>query len=431
MVSIKIHRGTKQIGGTITEIYTENTHIFIDFGSELNVDYKESTDAAMSKMIKTAECDAVLFSHYHGDHVGLMKEVPEKDVRGREIKLGMGRVARNVLINIHKTLSKSEKDDAIEHGKMLDLLNEDSKWIDFENKKVLLIGDFSITTVRVDHSAFDAYMFIIEAEGKTIVHTGDFRTHGRLGKKLFSSVEEAMAGKEADILIIEGTMMSRLDEEVLSEMELETKVYDELSKPENKWAFLVCSSTNMESLASFCSAARKLGRPFLVNRYVHAQIDEYRRTAGKEDWNFKFKKAYKFERMNRYIPKLNGTQPEFMDENGFLMLVGTSDAYKERMNYYKDHDPLLIYSMWDGYINEEEHPDTYDPQYGNLYKSWRHKKLHTSGHATAASIEKMIKTINPKKGIIPVHTTNFGNFKKLDIREFELFEIKDGEEYGL
>ena len=161
MVSIKIHRGTKQIGGTITEIYTENTHIFIDFGSELNVDYKESTDAAMSKMIKTAECDAVLFSHYHGDHVGLMKEVPEKDVRGREIKLGMGRVARNVLINIHKTLSKSEKDDAIEHGKMLDLLNEDSKWIDFENKKVLLIGDFSITTVRVDHSAFDAYMFTI------------------------------------------------------------------------------------------------------------------------------------------------------------------------------------------------------------------------------------------------------------------------------
>ena len=103
------------------------SHIFIDFGSELNVDYKESTDTAMSKMIKTAECDAVLFSHYHGDHVGLMKEVPEKDVRGREIKLGMGRVARNVLINIHKTLSKSEKDDSIEHGKMLDLLNEADK----------------------------------------------------------------------------------------------------------------------------------------------------------------------------------------------------------------------------------------------------------------------------------------------------------------
>lgn len=110
----------KQIGGTITEIYTDNTHIFIDFGSELNADYKESTDAIMSQMIKNAECDAVLFSHYHGDHVGLMNEVPEKDVRGRGIKLGMGRVARKILINIHKTLAEFESgaDDTAEHGKM-------------------------------------------------------------------------------------------------------------------------------------------------------------------------------------------------------------------------------------------------------------------------------------------------------------------------
>ena len=52
MVNIKIHRGTSQIGGTITEIYTENTHIFIDFGSELTVNPEESTDNKMIEMIK-------------------------------------------------------------------------------------------------------------------------------------------------------------------------------------------------------------------------------------------------------------------------------------------------------------------------------------------------------------------------------------------
>ena len=85
MVNIKIHRGTSQIGGTITEIYTENTHIFIDFGSDLTVNPEESTDNKMIEMIKNAECDAVLFSHYHGDHVGLLEHIPKKDIRGNDI----------------------------------------------------------------------------------------------------------------------------------------------------------------------------------------------------------------------------------------------------------------------------------------------------------------------------------------------------------
>ena len=77
---IKVHRGTHQIGGTITEIYTDNTHIFIDFGSELNTDPENSTDAKMIEMIRHAKCDAVLFSHYHGDHIGLLKDIPKTDV---------------------------------------------------------------------------------------------------------------------------------------------------------------------------------------------------------------------------------------------------------------------------------------------------------------------------------------------------------------
>ena len=42
----------------------------------------------------------------------------------------------------------------------------------------LKIGDMTLTPIRVNHSAFDSYMFLIEAEGKRVLHTGDFRTHG-------------------------------------------------------------------------------------------------------------------------------------------------------------------------------------------------------------------------------------------------------------
>ena len=164
MVNIKIHRGTSQIGGTITEIYTENTHIFIDFGSEITVNPEDSTDGKMIDMIKCAECDAVLFSHYHGDHIGLLENIPKKDIRGKEITLGIGKVARQVLVNIQKTLANdatSEPKERQAHKDMLNLLQDNSRWLDFmdaltegnEQSSNFDIGDFHITTIRVDQSA--------------------------------------------------------------------------------------------------------------------------------------------------------------------------------------------------------------------------------------------------------------------------------------
>lgn len=427
MVKIKVHRGTSQIGGTITEISTENTTIFIDFGSELSVSPEESTDQKMVDMICDSKCDAVLFSHYHGDHVGLMGKIPEKDINGNEIKLGIGKVARNILKNIHSALCSDFVEDRKEHEKMLTLLSDDRSWIDFTNKSTFKIGDFIITTVRVDHSAYDAYMFIIEAEGKCIVHTGDFRTHGRLGKKLFPDLEEALKDKTVDILLTEGTMLEREDEEVLSEAQMEDKAYELLKKPENKYAFLVCSSTNVESLASFHNAAMKLGRAFYVNYYVYAQLMEYRKSAGKEDKNLNFWKAYEFENMYYKNRKLGWkTQPEYMLENGFVMLVGKSDNYKYRMDYFKDYNPLLIYSMWDGYV-DDPNADTYDKKLAKLYNDWRHEKLHTSGHATVKDIKKLIKVVSPRIGVIPIHTTKGEGFDNMELGEIKVIHLKDGE----
>jgi len=41
------------------------------------------------------------------------------------------------------------------------------------------IGDFKITPYLMDHSGFDAQSFLIVADGKKLVYTGDFRNHGR------------------------------------------------------------------------------------------------------------------------------------------------------------------------------------------------------------------------------------------------------------
>jgi len=217
-------------------------------------------------------------------------------------------------------------------------------------------------------------------------------------------------------------------EKVMTEEELEEEAYRILKKPENKWAFLVCSSTNVESLASFCNAARRNKRPFIVNYYVYDQIRAYRKSAGNEDDRLKFLKTYRFENMDRKNPKLDGglTQPEYMMKHGFLMLVGTSASYTPRMDYFREKDPLLIYSMWDGYINREKYPDTYNESLGRLYESWRHKKLHTSGHATVEDIEKMISTVDASV-IIPIHTGRKNDFKKLNTGHSKVKVLDDGD----
>ena len=418
MLKIKVHRGTHQIGGSITEIFTEKTHIFIDFGAELNVEPDESTDFKMVEMITHSECNAVLFTHYHGDHIGLIEHIPKENINGNIIKLGIGKIARQVLENIHKTLVQFEDENDV-HKKYLEILNDKNRIMDIEDGVPIILGDIKVTPISVDHSAYDAYMFIIESDGKVIAHTGDYRTHGRLGEGFFERLEKMLAGKTIDALITEGTMMSRLKEKVMTEAELQKEALEILKKPENKFAFLLCSSTNVESLASFANAAMYLNRAFYVNYYVYEQIKLYSKTAGEKDKNFKFRKTYKFEGMTKFNPKLNMTQPEFMKENGFIMLIGATDAYKRRIDYFKELNPLLIYSMWDGYVKKGA--DTYDKKIGELYHGWnpeRRINLHTSGHATSDDISRMILTVKPKKYIIPIHTEKSEMFEKLDIGNY-------------
>ena len=51
-------------------------------------------------------------------------------------------------------------------------------------EKITAFGDIRVTPFVVDHSALDAYMFLIEIDGKKILFTGDFREHGITGEKI-------------------------------------------------------------------------------------------------------------------------------------------------------------------------------------------------------------------------------------------------------
>ncbi len=89
-----IHRGSSQIGGCCTQISTGESRILIDFGANLpgtdqNAGIKDSE--MFQKVFGSVWKGAVLFTHYHGDHYGLFKEIPD------DVPMYIGSLAKDIL----------------------------------------------------------------------------------------------------------------------------------------------------------------------------------------------------------------------------------------------------------------------------------------------------------------------------------------------
>ena len=123
------------------------------------------------------------------------------------------------MLNIHETLM-SVPELQEEQNRWVELLNSNRIKEIQENKVISDIEGLAVTPYSVDHSAYDAYMYLIEADGKVILHTGDFRGHGYRGAKMIEVIQNHVHknGRKVDYLITEGTMMGdRKNEKVKKE----------------------------------------------------------------------------------------------------------------------------------------------------------------------------------------------------------------------
>lgn len=112
----------------------------------------------------------------------------------------------------------------------------------------------------VDHSAPDAYAFLIEADGERVLYSGDFRANGRKSK-LFDKMINDENLKDVDILLMEGTMLQRSNEDFPDEKSVEVKIYETIKKS-NQISFMIGSSQNIDSIVSAYSACKKANKIF-------------------------------------------------------------------------------------------------------------------------------------------------------------------------
>lgn len=424
---ITIYRGSHQIGGCATEICTDGHRIIIDFGANLPDSKTEGIiddETLTQTAFNGSPCDGVLFTHYHGDHIGLYQKIPQ------DIPIYIGSTAKKLLEILTEKLDSNPK--TVEKG----LPRVQSINCYFPNRKLNAFGDIQVTPYLVDHSALDAYMFLVEAGGKKILFTGDFREHGIIGENhTLEKMIQAYIG-EIDILITEGTMLSRIDETGRNPIRTEADLGRRAKElfQENKESVILVSSTNLDSIMEFYHAL-PWGMDFVCDAYqaklilaAMADKGKYYQKYRPEMIHGKPRRLYIVGDMEGLGTKENCYEAKFpiLKRKGFTMLARENNArFHKIMADFQD--PLIIYSKWTGYL-EGKHADAKIKEFiGNH----RMEVLHTSGHAYVETLEKVIRLTNPKV-IIPMHTEcaeAFGRIPAFAAYQDRVSVLQDGEEY--
>ncbi len=435
-----IRRGTHEIGGNCVEVCSGQTRIIIDLGLPL-VDPRDKRKKFQSFSVSRMSLpqmleqgvlpavkglyagqgdaqppvDAFLLSHPHQDHYGLCKfirkDVPVYLSQDADLMLGVSDVFLPTQFGVY------------------------DRKVFLKDRVPVMIGDFKITPYLMDHSGYGALAFLVEADGKKLFYSGDFRGHGRkssLFKKLLR-----LPPRGVDALLMEGTMVDRTTEGVDTERQLESRIVREAVKyPGMK--LIQCSGQNIDRVVTFYRAAKRSGAALVMDLYVANVIHELGRKslpnplAGFADVKILFTKHFMkkllqkknpawFERWRPY--EISATTLKRLGGKAFVFYRERSEVELERAGI--PSGSVLFYSQWSGYMAEDSFKPTeaFCKKHGIAIV-----EAHTSGHAVVEDLQRLEEALNPKK-VIPIHSNNpekynmyFGD-KVVCLQDGEVFEV--------
>ena len=404
-MKIQIHRGTYQIGGCITEIQSSRgTRILIDLGHNLPGECQKEDEYDVSANLSALleGVSAVIYTHNHGDHLGFFEHVPES------IPQYIGEMAKEVVYNaVDEIFNKAKRRSYQElMEKMSYKISRIKCFQTYQTYKTFTIEDISITPFFVSHSAADAYMMLIECDGKRILHSGDLREHGFLGKGLEPTLKRYI--KNVDVLIIEGTMLSRDTERIKTEWEIQQDMIDIMRRYRN--VFVLCSSTNFDRLAGLHKAnAQFINRPFVCDLYQRTQLDTLSKFSGKYSDLYTITDAQVMHVRNIFLHAK-------MVDNGFTMVVRDNPSFRKwvsmLLNRLKPEETILVYSQYKGYLTEQLKLQEFVKIFGDNMVH-----IHTSGHASRTTLAKICNILKPSTAIVPIHKDATSDFATLDIAD--------------
>ncbi len=404
-LKVRVLKGTDQIGGCITEIESKEARIIIDFGEDLPDD--EVTEKRENPMIDglttgVKNYDAVFITHSHGDHIGLIDYILD------DIPVYVEKESKEIYRLLNTFTSKN--------------IRFTTKDMEFE--KPIIIKDMKITLFIVDHSSYNSGMLLIESNDKRILHTGDYRRHGRKGK-IFEMILNKIG--KVDLLITEGTTFGRKQGKYKTEEELEIKAVKEFKKYNQ--VFILQSSTNIDRIVTFYKASKKTNKIFIEDIFtanVTEKINSNIPTPKKYNDVYAFiplkyqSKPEKFQ--NKYYKQFEKkSNPNLNDDFTMLVKISMLEDIKRLKEQGLITNACLVYSMWDGYLKKDSFKN-----FKNSIKDLgiKYKYLHTSGHGDDYARKTVERITQPKKVVI-IHTTDKERGKEIFKN---VIDLEDGEQ---
>jgi ribonuclease J len=402
-MNLTIHRGTNEIGGSCVAISTSSTKILIDLGMPLS--YEELSDEEKKEVHTQATTwskgvSAIFISHYHKDHYGLLVDVPI------EIPV-YGSAGTKAMFEVNAQYS--EKRQPVHHTLQV-----------FPQGEVLIVGDINVTAYTVDHSAYDAYAFLIEAGGKSVLYSGDIRMHGIKGN-LYRNLPQ-----NVDCMILEGTNIFR-DQKSATDSKSYLKFYElfERSNESLSLNLVWVSGQNIDRLVQIYKACRLSRKIMVVDFYLAtclAVINKINPNIMSPLTHSNIKVLYGTQNNQELAYQYKNKKVSFDEINNcpyrYVMLIRPSMLNVLRNNL-KVQKANMITSIWKGYecrsmeffkwIDEMK----YDRHY-----------IHTSGHADVSSLKTIVEHVKPS-AIIPIHTSHKSDYQS--VLSFKTMIVEDND----
>jgi len=475
LASIGFYGGVGEIGGNKILISSRDGSIFLDFGlnikrkREYSIGYgHERISRALRNYLlleilprikgiyrrdlaeedhylqgaEEIDLHACLISHAHLDHYGLIGFLKP------EVSIALSTTTASLIKHTLETghLTGPEGDvftyrdrrlqeqlrlltDGDEKRRLRDRLLINRPQRIFSAGRAIGGMPFHVEPYPVDHSV-PAFGFLIDVDGIQIAYTGDLRLHGVVKHYTEKFVENA---RGVDYLIIEGTRIT--DSTYMTESKVKEYVLRELKDKKGKFAAVMISSLDVDRLRTMINVARELDRiPILSPRLAHllktlkesgAHIQsipepgkdfliyyEKRSLAG-DGYVLDSQSYYKWQKQTYREHQNHVIKSEEISKNqGDYILIFSGLAYvPELVDINPEPGSLLIESTSEPHDEEQEIEWDKVERWISLLRM-DHIQIHASGHANREDLLQIINSIKPKT-IIPIHTDNPREFKKL------------------
>jgi ribonuclease J len=405
---VRIHRGTREIGGSCVELAHDGARLLLDLGLPLDAEPNDaSRHPAIEGLPGGGDLLALILSHSHRDHVGL------SHLAGPDLPVALGAATLRIL----QAAAAFVPDTYVP-----------ANTIAFSEGQTLSFGPFTVTPILVDHSAYDAYALVVEAGGQRLLYSGDLRAHGRKAALFEHLVRDPP--RDIDVLLLEGSSLGRLDagQHFPTEAEIEDRFVNLFGDTEGM-ALVAASAQNVDRIVSLYRAAKRTDRTLILDLYA-AEI--LAATGNPRIPQSSWPGVATFVPHHQRVHIKRTCRFDLLDQHGgrriyaeHLPALAPRAALLFRHSLLPDLDRAgclagaqTIWSQWEGYLRQQRGqalaadlaaraiPLTY---------------AHTSGHASIPDLKRLAAAIAPRR-LVPIHTFEPQRFPALfgpcvDIKE--------------